>query len=124
MAKKAEQKSLADKLADVPVHKEGDEAEYPESWNYRIPGNVIIGKIVNRSNGIVTPLGTSDLIEIEATNINGKELAKAETRTVWLTKVLKTEIERLKIDIGDGIGLKALGKRPGKRYYDFVVLKQ
>jgi len=109
--------------AKAPEVGEGGEVEYPDTWDYRIPGNTIMGKVTNHVTGIITPKGTSDLIELEAVHVNGKNLKKPEMRTIWLVKVLKSEIERQKIAVGDDVAFKAFGKAPTKRYYNFAVIK-
>ena len=91
--------------------------EYPEAWDSKKEGNKITGTVKRIVLGIPTSgfTGTGDLLELEQPD--------GTRRSIWLPTVLKKTIERMNIKEEDRIGIKALGKMKGKRYYNFKVVK-
>ena len=91
--------------------------EYPEAWDSKTFGNKITGTVKRIVFDIPTSgfTGSGNLLELEQPD--------GTMRSVWLPIVLKKTIERMNIKEGDKIGIKALGKPKGKRYYDFKVVK-
>ena len=99
--------------------------DFPPAWNHKEAGNKIAGKILVLEFDRPTTSGVSDTIhimEIDGQGQDGKETFN-EKKTVFMSEVLRKEVQRMNFAVGDNIGIKALGKPKGKNYYNYNVIR-
>ena len=87
--------------------------EYPPIHNF-FEEPEILGVVENIRN-ITTTVGPATICDL--TRADNKELV-----SFWLTTVLHTQFQKLKIEPGHQIGIKFLGKPKGKKYYNYRVV--
>jgi len=85
-----------------------------ETWAPDI-GDVLYGKLLS-----ITDVKFSDR-EAKLATIDDEETGPT---SFWLKAVLKSEFERLGVMRDDVVGVKYLGKAPGKKYFDYIVERE
>lgn len=90
-----------------------EEVEYPETWQPKIGEKLICRVVAIREP--MTSVGQRKVLEVETAN--GKKY------TIWMRKVIESEIENKGIKVGDLIGMKYMGIPKGKRYHSYKIVK-
>lgn len=111
---KEEMKILEEQIKKKLDEKTKKQSELLPIFEFKKEGDTIIGKVLNIRT-VFTRIGQRKLLEIRTSDGD---------YAIWLSrKVLEEELTRQDIRPGDYIGIRFLGRQPGKRYYNYAVVK-
>jgi len=91
---------------------ETQKEEYPEIWDWKTNPELI--GTIERIRPVTTVYGETLICDLRKTDNT--------LTSFWITTVLRSRFDRLGIKEGYRVGIKCLGKRDKKRYYDFKVV--
>jgi len=111
---KEEMKILEEQIKKKLDEKTKKQSELLPIFEFKKEGDTIIGKVLNIRT-VFTRIGQRKLLEIRTSDGD---------YAIWLSrKVLEEELTRQDVKPGDYIGIRFLGRQPGKRYYNYAVVK-